>query len=249
MKTTRLLIAGAAALLLLAGPAAASGDTEIDCNGNGSCATTNNSTTNNTTQNVNSATGGTGVGIGVGKGGDGGNATIERGAVKNKNENTNLNLQGQKQQQGQIQGQHQSSYSKSEVENSGNSDVAINYERNTASAYVAPGAIGNNICRSGIGAGGQGPAIGLSFNFANLDDGCEARTNAQVLLNTANYFQKSGNGAKAAQYYAASDREICSIDSIREKNSGPGELCGPVVVAQAPSEPRIVLAPMMPIKD
>ena len=245
MKTTRLLIVGAAALLLLAGPAAASGDTEIDCNGNGSCATTNNSTTNNTTQNVNSATGGTGVGIGVGKGGDGGNATIERGAVKVDNKNTNLQKQKQSQSQAAIAG----SYSESEVKNSGNSDVAINYERNTASAYAAPGAIGNNICRSGIGAGGQGPAIGLSFNFANLDEGCEARTNAQVLLNTANYFQKTGDRAKAAQYYAASDREICSIDSIREKNGGPGELCGPVVVAQAPSEPTVVYQPMRPVTE
>ena len=249
MKTTRLLIAGAAALLLLAGPAAASGDTEIDCNGNGSCTTENNTTTNNAGGQGGQGGTGVGVGIGVGKGGDGGNATIERGAVKNTNENTNLNLQGQKQKQSQSQAAIAGAYSESEVKNSGNSDVAINYERNTASAYAAPGAIGNNICRSGIGAGGQGPAIGLSFNFANLDDGCEARTNAQVLLNTANYFQKSGNGAKAAQYYAASDREICSIDSIREKNSGPGELCGPVVVAQAPSEPRVVLAPMLPIKD
>ena len=245
MKTTRLLIVGAAALLLLAGPAAASGDTEIDCNGNGSCATTNNSTTNNTTQNVNSATGGTGVGIGVGKGGDGGNATIERGAVKNKNENTNLNLQGQKQQQGQIQGQHQSSYSKSEVDDSGNSYNKINiegddYRRQTPPAFGVPLAVGNEVCAQSQTAGGSSPIFGFSLGITHDNEGCNMRRNAAMLI--------------ALKQPAAAVELLCQDDDIRAAMVSAGTPCAAdrpaeTPVAEAPPSTRIAVAPMVPIKD
>lgn len=247
MKLRILALAAAAALLFSSQAFADSGGgstlnncTGISCNetttntatggAGGNASNANANTVVNAPTNTNTATGGS-----VSHSGNSFN--VNDVDVKNHVDvDTNIrNSNRQKQQQQQQQKASAHSYSKSEVENSGNSEVAINYERNTASAYAAPGAIGNNICRSGIGAGGQGPAIGLSFNFANLDDGCEARTNAQVLLNTANYFQKTGDRGKAAQYYAASDREICSIESIREKNSNPGELCGPMAVAQTPS--------------
>lgn len=239
MKTTRLLIAGAAALLLLAGPAAASGDTEIDCNGNGSCATTNNSTTNNTTQNVNSATGGTGVGIGVGKGGDGGNATIERGAVKNKNENTNLNLQGQKQQQNAF------SYSKSEVDDSGNSYNKINiegddYRRQTPPAFGVPLAVGNEVCAQSQTAGGSSPIFGFSLGITHDNEGCNMRRNAAMLI--------------ALKQPAAAVELLCQDDDIRAAMVSAGTPCAAdrqaeTPVAEAPPSTRIVLAPMVPIKD
>lgn len=250
MKTTRLLIAGAAALLLLAGTAIA--DSTHTCQGNANCS----QTTNDVTQNVNTANGGAGgqggqggVGIGIGKGGDGGNATIERGAVKVENDNTNLNLQGQKQKQSQSQ----AAVSVSEVDESGNSNVHIEgdrFPRQTATAYVAAGQIGNNVCRYDVGAAGQGPAVGLSFLLGLGDDGCETRTNANTLLNTGNFYLSKGMPETAELYFDASRRMICSLDEVGEQNSEPGTLCGPrAVPAPVASIEPPARVTMVPIKD
>ena len=231
MKTTRLLIAGAAALLLLAGTAIA--DSTHTCQGNADCS----QTTNDVTQNVNTATGG--------KGGDGGNATIERGAVKNKNENTNLNLQGQKQQQGQIQGQHQSSYSKSEVDDSGNSYNKINiegddYRRQTPPAFGVPLAVGNEVCAQSQTAGGSSPIFGFSLGITHDNEGCNMRRNAAMLI--------------ALKQPAAAVELLCQDDDIRAAMVSAGTPCAAdrpaeTPVAEAPQPARVVLAPMMPIKD
>lgn len=127
----------------------------------------------------NTATGGTG-----GNGGAGGTATNANAisnTATNRNDvdvntidlNTNYNLTHQKQKQGQaqLQGQDQDQHQK--IDDSGNSSIDWNAPRNTAGAYAGSAAIASDSCGSSVGAGGQGPAFGFSFNFARDDETCE----------------------------------------------------------------------------
>lgn len=89
--------------------------------------------------------------------------------VDTRDYNTNKQKQGQAQFQGQDQDQRQTQ----KVEDSGNSSIVWNERRQTAQAWAAPTAIASDSCGTSVGAGGQGPAFGFSFNFARDDEVCE----------------------------------------------------------------------------
>ena len=98
---------------------------------------------------------------------------INKVDVDTRDYNTNKQKQGQiqGQLQGQAQGQDQAQSQK--IDDSGNSSIVWNEKRDVAQAYAGSAAIGSDVCMSSVGAGGQGPAFGFSFNFARNDETCE----------------------------------------------------------------------------
>ena len=180
----------------------------------------------------NSATGGAGgaggsavngpnvnTNVNTAKGGEGGSAKIERGAVDvdvdndihNSVRSSNKNTNRQKQSQSQGQSQEAYSSSRSSVKGSGNSDVDINYERNTASAYSPALVASSETCVQSQSAGAQGPAFGISLGFSHTNEGCEMRRNAGMLF-------ALGNKGAAIEL-------LCQDDDIRAALLSAGTPC------------------------
>lgn len=227
----RILFVGLLALAVISSPAFADPNTQT-CQGIGTCTLNDNdpitntntatggaaSNTNTISNTANGGTGGQG-----GKGGEGGtvafsgNSNVDVDQVtKNLNNNVNLthvsNKQKQDQDQKQHQGQDQSQHQK--VEDSGNSSITWNEKRDVASAFTGNTTIANDSCGSSVGAGAQGPAFGLSLNFAREDGVCE-------MLKLSRRLQDLGYGDAAVAILCQDERVAialprCTSAAIKE---------------------------------
>jgi hypothetical protein len=252
MKKAMIMFAAAA---LLTAPAFASGLVDNTCAGAGNC---------NTDDSIhNTANGGAGGSATGGNASTGpivdtninnNSAKIERGAVdvdnNIHNSNSNKNSQKQKQKQAQHQSQSQSAYSESAVAGSGNSDVAINYQRNVPPAYAPSDMISTEVCAKGQSAGASGAAFSFSLGITDTDDGCTRRRNAVTAIK---FYEVTKNPA----FLNVSFEVMCRDDEWRAAAASAGFPCAvdrpvPAEVPQASTDTGAkvaALVPMQPIHD
>jgi hypothetical protein len=199
MKTIATAVAIMASIYF-AGSAFANGASN-NCNGRGSCATTNN-TVNNTTNNTTNK-GGTGIGIGIGKANSYSKSkskSSSRSSASVRSNNSNTNKQGQAQQQ---------------KARTGDNNLTISDNSKYEAAASSAGSINltssNDTCMGSTGVGGQGMSFGFSIGSTWTDENCVRRLDAREL-----YMYGHKRAAKA---------RLCMDDSIAESFRLAGDPC------------------------